>query len=110
MLEEMIYHYLPFIIYSIELLGIIIITGTAIYAFYIFIRGIVTRSMRGHKINRTFFQGLGFGLEFLLAGEILKTIIIDNIPDLIMLTVVMTLRIIITFVLHWESKSEEHNI
>lgn len=110
MLEEMIHKYLPLVIYAIEILGIFIITGTAIYAFYIFIKGIITKSMREHKINRTFFQGLGFGLEFLLAAEILKTIIIDNIPDLIMLTVVMTLRIIITFVLHWESKSEEHNI
>lgn len=110
MLEELIHEFLPYIIYFIELLGIIIITGTAIYAFYIFIKGIFTKSMREHKINRTFFQGLGFGLEFLLAGEILKTIIIDNIPDLIMLTVVMALRIIITFVLHWEAKSEENDI
>ena len=110
MLEEIIHKFLPYIIYSIEILGIIIITGTAIFAFYIFIKGILKNSMKEHKINRTFFQGLGFGLEFLLAGEILKTIIIDNIPDLIMLTVVMSLRIIITFVLHWEAKSEENNI
>ena len=46
-------------------------------------------------------------LDFKLAAEILKTVIIKNIDELIILASVFIIRIIMTFVLEKEMKIEE---
>lgn len=105
-LEEFIHHYLPLVIYPLELMGILVITVTSLKAFFIYLKGILSRKIPDHTIKTHFAKGLGMGLEFLLAGEILKTVLIRTTDELIILAIIMGLRIIITFLLHWELKSE----
>ena len=47
-------------------------------------------------------------LDFKLAAEILKTVIIKNIDELILLAAVFIIRIIMTFVLEKEMKIEKN--
>ena len=45
-------------------------------------------------------------LEFKLAAEILKTVIIRNMNELIILGSITLLRGFLTLIIHWEMKSE----
>jgi uncharacterized membrane protein len=45
---------------------------------------------------------MSLSLEFKLAAEIIKTVLIRNIDEFIILAAVAILRVILTFVLHWE--------
>jgi len=106
-LEHIIEEYLPLIIVPLEMMGIIVILVTSFKAFYIYLKGILSRKIPDHTIKTHFAKGLGMALEFLLAGEILKTILIRSTKELLILGIIMGLRIIVTFLLHWELKNEE---
>ncbi|MGB4590209.1 MAG: DUF1622 domain-containing protein [Clostridiaceae bacterium] len=98
---EFIDHYLPYIIYMLEIMGIIIIIATSISAFIIYIKGILGGKIQDELIKMDFAKGLGMSLEFLLSAEVLKTIIVHTTDELIVLGVIMGLRIIVTFLPHW---------
>jgi len=43
-----------------------------------------------------------------LAAEILKTVIVRNFDEMYILAAIILLRAILTFVIHWEIKSDGH--
>ena len=47
-------------------------------------------------------------LEFKLAAEILKTVIIRNMNELIILASITLLRGFLTLIIHWEMRSEKN--
>ncbi|NLC42558.1 MAG: DUF1622 domain-containing protein, partial [Erysipelothrix sp.] len=54
------------------------------------------------RIIREMASSMSLALEFILAAEILQTLIVDDRNQLITMSVLLILRIIISFVLHWE--------
>ena len=109
-LGEFIDHYLPYIIYMLELMGIIIIIGTSIKAFVIYVKGVFSGQIQDELIKMDFAKGLGMSLEFLLSAEVLKTIIVHTKDELIVLGVIMGLRIIVTFLPHWMHGTEKNQV
>ena len=107
-LGEFIDHYLPYIIYMLEIMGIIIIIATSISAFVIYIKGVLAGNIQDDLIKVDFAKGLGMSLEFLLSAEVLKTIIVHTTDELIVLGVIMGLRIIVTFLPHWMHGSDKN--
>ena len=107
-LGEFIDHYLPYIIYMLEIMGIIIIIGTSIKAFIIYVKGVFSGQIQDELIKMDFAKGLGMSLEFLLSAEVLKTIIVHTTDELIVLGVIMGLRIIVTFLPHWIHGTEKN--
>ena len=61
---------------------------------------------KGAEFNLS--KGISLALEFLLAGEVLHTIIAENTNDLIMLGALVVLRAIMTLEIHFELKAHEH--
>ncbi len=49
-------------------------------------------------------------LEFKLAAEIIKTVVIRTIDEFIILASVAILRVVLSFVLHWELKTGAKNV
>lgn len=47
------------------------------------------------------------GLEFKLAAEILKTVLIQNLNELIILGSIFLLRVLMTIVIEWEIRQDE---
>ena len=107
---EFIDHYLPYIIYMLEIMGIIIIIGTSIKAFVIYVKGVFSGQIQDELIKMDFAKGLGMSLEFLLSAEVLKTIIVHTKDELIVLGVIMGLRIIVTFLPHWMHGTEKNQV
>lgn len=58
-------------------------------------------------------SGLTTALEIFLAGEILMTLVADNLEKLMHVGMLVLIRIVIAVIIHWESSlkaSEEHKI
>lgn len=107
MIDALFHHALHYFILALEIMGIFIILVTSGKAFYKYTRCLMTVSISDRGIKVSIVKGMALSLEFLLAAEILKTITIGSERELIVLAAIMALRIVITFVLHWEIKSEE---
>lgn len=105
-MEELFNKYLPALIHLFELMGILILITGAFTAFYHYILN--TFFKKNVDIKYDFADVMVTTLDFKLAAEILKTVIIKNIDELVLLASVFIIRIIMTFVLEKEMDSEKH--
>jgi uncharacterized membrane protein len=56
------------------------------------------------KLRLGLARGLALGLEFALAGEILRTIIVRSLEDIMILGSIVILRGGLSILIHWEIK------
>lgn len=104
MLEHLIELILPPIISVCELIGIFVVTVSALRAFYQYLKGMVTRQATNFKFELA--QGLASGLEFKMAAEILKTVQVRDMDELLILGAVILLRALLSLLIHTEMKAE----
>lgn len=52
-------------------------------------------------------QGISLALEFKLGGEVLRTVLVREMSELLTLGLVILLRGALTLIIHWEIKNEE---
>ncbi|NLW52416.1 MAG: DUF1622 domain-containing protein [Tissierellia bacterium] len=90
----------PVIINILELLGILIIVYGSIKAIIRLIK--VGFSLNDPTAKIMLGETFAIALEFKLGAEIIKTVIVHTVNELIVLGVVVFLRIIMTYVIHWE--------
>ncbi|SET63429.1 Uncharacterized membrane protein [Natronincola peptidivorans] len=95
-----------FVIFVLEFIGIFIIG-------YSCLRGFIQYIGERLKFNDTCIKieiakGLALGLEFKLGGEILRTILVRTMDEIKVLGTIIILRVILTYVIHWEISSELH--
>ncbi len=83
-----------------EFSGVIILVLTGIQALIKFVR-------RNQFVKLTLLRGMALGLELLLGGEILKTILVADVKELIVVTGLAVLRAALSLLIHWEIKNEE---
>lgn len=96
---------LPYIISYLELIGIVVITFGAAYSFYCCLRAAINGSKTKYRL--LLLDAMALGLEFKMAAEILKTVLIHTFEELFMLAAVILLRTVITLIIHFEMKSEQ---
>ncbi|WP_034328278.1 DUF1622 domain-containing protein [Alkaliphilus transvaalensis] len=103
-------HYVEtFVIYTIlvlEVIGIFIIGYSGIRSFFNYVKQKLKFNDTCIKIELA--KGLALGLEFKLGGEVLRTILVRTIDEIKVLAAIIVLRIILTYVIHWEISSEIH--
>ncbi|HCU32501.1 MAG TPA: hypothetical protein DF364_01455 [Ruminococcaceae bacterium] len=108
MLDEFIDLILPSIIAIIELIGIFVVSVSAVQGFYYYLRGLF--GYRGHNIKLDLANGMATGLEFKVAAEILKTVLVRDLNELLVLGSVIVLRALLALLIHFEMKSsKEHD-
>ena len=105
MLEELITHYLPFPIHILELMGIIVITIGAFKAFYFYIKAMLSK--KHYPVKYQFAESMAMALEFKLAAEILKTVLVRSLQEIAILGAIVVLRILITLIIYWEIKQDQ---
>ena len=52
-------------------------------------------------------KGLAFGLEFKLGSEILRTVVVREFSEMLVVGGIILLRAALTFLIHWEIRTEE---
>ncbi|MBR6072325.1 MAG: DUF1622 domain-containing protein [Acholeplasmatales bacterium] len=93
------------IAFILEIFGIIIITIGGFKAFYNYFKNGIKKLK--HNIKIDLGNALALGLEFKMGAEILKTVVVREMNELIILGVIIVLRAILAFLIHWEIKNEK---
>lgn len=104
MLECLVDMILPPIISICELIGIFVVTISSLKAFCQYLKGLITRQPTNFKAELA--QGLASGLEFKMAAEILKTVQVRTLEELLTLGAVILLRALMSLLIHMEMKKE----
>ena len=87
----------------LEFMGLIVIAYTGRKAFIEWIKH--DRQTRLHLA-----EGLAMALEFKLGGEILRTVVVRDMAEIVQVGAIILLRAALTFLIHWEIKNEEKSL
>lgn len=104
MLEELFIKYLPILISLLELMGIIVLTIGAFTAFYHYVKSKLFHD--SYSLKYQFANSMVTALEFKLAAEILKTVIVRNLDEILFLGSIFLIRVLMTLVLQKEMEQE----
>ncbi|MDX9916760.1 MAG: DUF1622 domain-containing protein [Gudongella sp.] len=107
-IEHFLEFVVPYITSSLELIGVAIIAIAAARALFQFFKN--GFDFRGDDVAIDFAKAMTLSLEFKLAAEIIKTVVIRTIDEFIILASVAILRVVLSFVLHWELKTGAKNV
>ena len=100
MLEHYVELFLEILIPICELMGITIVAISAVSAFWKYAKGLITKTPSDVKFHLA--NGLALSLEFKMAAEILKTVLIRDFGELLVLGAVIVLRALLSFLIHFE--------
>lgn len=91
--------------------GIIILEYTGVIVLLIAtFKSIVGYFKKDPSIRLMLAEGIALSLEFKLGGEVLRTVIVREWNELLILGAIIVLRGALTFLIHWEIKNEEERI
>lgn len=106
-LEGFIHVILPPIIALLELIGIFVVTVGALTSFWHYLLTFFGKRKYAFKFELA--NSMATGLEFKMAAEILKTVIVRDLGELLILGSIILLRALLSFMIHVEIKaSSEH--
>ena len=91
---------LHFLIPVCELMGVAVVAVSVATAFARYVRALITRRQTEFHIHPA--AGLALSLEFKMAAEILKTVLLRELTELVTLGVIILLRAVLSALIHWE--------
>lgn len=83
-----------------EFIGVAILVFTGIM-------GIINYIRKNPYTRLELAKGMALGLEFKMGGEILRTVGVTGWDDIGKVAAIIILRAALTFLIHWEIKTEE---
>ncbi len=82
-----------------EVIGVAVIVVTAV-------KGVVGWIRRDTHVKLTIAEGIALALTFKMGGELLRSVIVREWNELLILGAIIALRALMTFMIHFEIKSE----
>lgn len=104
-LETFLHSFAHIVIFVLEFIGIIVILIGAIKAIYLLITNNIQK--KRHNIKISLGLALALGLEFKMGAEIIRTVLVKDVTELIVLGAIILLRVLLSVIIHWEIKSEK---
>ena len=105
--DEILHFVAEFTIHTLELIGISIIVFGSALAIARAITGVIRK--RKNNIIIGLGRALALALEFKIGAEIVSTVIIRDLRELVVLATVIALRTVLALLIHWEIKSERRD-
>lgn len=93
---------LPYMISILELIGIFVVFWAGIYGFWKYLQNMFLH--KKFNLIDQLGKNLAMGLEFKMAAEILRTVLIQSLEELYMLGAVILLRAILSLLIHFEMR------
>ena len=90
----------PYLISGLELIGIAVLCWATLHALWECIQNVFMHKDFDAQIDLA--KGLAMSLEFKMAAEILKTVLIQSLQELYMLGAVILLRSLLSLLIHYE--------
>ncbi len=106
MLEQIVEYILEILIPLCEGMGIMVIAVSTLSAFWRYLLGLFHAGSR--DIKSELASGLALSLEFKMAAEILKTVLVRDMTELMVLGAVIILRALLSFLIHFEMKQHDN--
>ena len=103
--KEILHFIAEVVVYSLELIGILIIVLGTIKALGLTIYRL--KNKQPVNIVMELGKSLSLALEFKLGAEIINTVIIRDLQELLILAVVIIIRALLAVLIHWEIKMEK---
>lgn len=89
--------------YAIEAVGVIIIVVGFIIATFRIVIGKPAGEKRFENYRRELGRSMLLGLEFLVAGDIIRTVIVDHsVESILALSMIVLIRTVLVFTIHLE--------
>lgn len=102
---EQLHSFLAFVtdaaILLFELGGVAVIIVTGAMGLYHYLR-------RDPLTRLKLAKGMSTGLEFKLGSEILRTVVVREFSEIMLVGAIIVLRAALTLLIHWEIKTEEN--
>lgn len=89
-----------FFVTILELMGLVVIAYTSVISFYKWVK-------KDNGTRLYLAEGLATALTFKLGGEILRTVVVRDMSEIIQAGAIIVLRAALTFLIHWEISNEE---
>ena len=104
--KDILYMLAEFSASTLEFIGILIIIIGSFRALVRLLKCFVKK----HPLHIVVDLGkaLSLALEFKMGAEIIKTVVIHNLEELAILGVVIVIRALLAFIIHWEIRLESH--
>jgi uncharacterized membrane protein len=104
-LHEFIEIILPHLISFLEIIGIFVVLWSGLHGFWDYFQTTFLKKQLDVQTNLA--RGLALGLEFKMAAEILRTVLVQSLDELYMLGAVILIRALLSLLIHWEIKPHE---
>ncbi|MBP3216968.1 MAG: DUF1622 domain-containing protein [Lachnospiraceae bacterium] len=101
-LESVLTYFVQISIILMEFAGVCVLVVNAVRAFYHW----ATRADRNLRLELA--HGIALALEFKMGGEVLRTVVVREWSELLILGAIILLRGLLTFLIHWEIKNEQN--
>jgi len=86
----------------IELIGVAVLMWTVV-------KSVVNLFKKKELLRLELAEGIALALEFKMGGELLRTLIVREWNELLILGAIILLRAALTFLIQWEIKIEKKN-
>ncbi len=103
MLHEWLSVMVNFFVIMLEFMGLVVIVYTAVKSFIGWMK-------KDPATRLNLAEGLAMALSFKLGGEILRTVVVRDMSEIMQVGAIIVLRAALTFLIHWEIKNEEQGI
>lgn len=103
MLHEVLEIVVNLAIVVFEFMGVAVIIVAGLQGFYNYVR-------RDSLTRLKLAKGMAMGLEFKLGSEILRTVVVRELSEIAIVGAIILLRAALTFLIHWEIKTEEAQV
>lgn len=103
--QSFLHNFAEIIVLILELMGIVVIVAGAVKAIIHYVMNISLHKRYNMKIDLA--NSLSLGLEFKMGAEIINTVLIRELNELLILGIIIVLRALLAFLIHWEIRSEK---
>jgi uncharacterized membrane protein len=86
----------------IELIGVAVLMWTVL-------KSVISLFKKKEHLRLELAEGIALALEFKMGGELLRTLIVREWNELLILGAIILLRAALTFLIQWEIKLEKKN-
>ena len=86
-----------------ELIGVLVLVVTGI-------QGLIHYIKRDPLTRLKVAEGMAMGVEFKLGSEILRTVVVRDLSEILIVGAIILLRAALTFLIHWEIKNVKKEV
>ncbi len=101
-LEEHFTLLVEYLILFVEFVGVMVLVGAVI-------KGVADILRKNKHMRLNLVEGIALSLGFKIGGELLRTVIVRNWDEILLLGAVILLRAALTFLIQWEIRLEKKN-